>query len=305
MRAVCIGECMVELRDAGDGLYGRGFAGDAYNTAVYLKRSAPQAQVSFLTATGQGSLSAAMRAAWAEHGVEDDLAFALPGAEPGLYMIELDAVGDRTFHYWRSVSPARDWLKALVRAGGAARLAGADLVFLSGISLAILSSEDRAEAAALIASLQGRVGRIAFDTNVRASLWNGADEARAAMAPFFQVADIVRASRDDAAWLFGARTPSEQVAALRAAGVAELALTCDADGCVVATDEKTLALPAPSTAVRDTSGAGDSFNGGYLAARLAGKPPEAAAQAGLDVASRVVTWRGAICPIDISHPRSM
>ena len=36
MRAVCIGECMAELRQADQGLYALGFAGDAYNAAVYL-----------------------------------------------------------------------------------------------------------------------------------------------------------------------------------------------------------------------------------------------------------------------------
>ena len=305
MRAICIGECMLELRDAGDGLYGRDFAGDAYNTAVYLKRSAPTVEVSFLTATGEGSLSLAMRAAWAEQGIGDSLAFALPGAEPGLYMIELDSAGDRRFHYWRSASPARDWLGALMRAGGAERLAGADLVFLSGISLAILSDEDRRGAAELIATLRSRVGLIAFDTNIRAALWRSAAEARAAMSPLFAVADIVRASRDDAAWLFGGTGVTEQISALRAAGVRELALTRDVEGCVVATAQGESALPAPPTTVRDTSGAGDSFNGGYLAARMIGAAPAQAAAAGLAVAARVCTWRGAIAPIDISHPRMM
>jgi len=150
MRAICIGECMVELRPAGVGLYRSAFAGDAYNTAVYLNRSAGDLDVQFLTATGDGSLSREMRAAWAAEGIGDALAFRVRGAEPGLYMIELDAAGDRTFHYWRSASAARGWLKELVKAGGSRKLEGADLVFLSAISLAILSDEDRTEALALI-----------------------------------------------------------------------------------------------------------------------------------------------------------
>src|ERR1700761_297876 len=114
MRVVCIGECMVELRQTAPGLYARSFAGDAYNTAVYLKRSAPAADVSLLTATGAGGMSAAMRAAWAGEGIDDGLAYTVDGAEPGLYMIELDAAGERSFRYWRSTSPAKQWLRLLL-----------------------------------------------------------------------------------------------------------------------------------------------------------------------------------------------
>jgi 2-dehydro-3-deoxygluconokinase len=303
MRVVSIGECMVELRQAGEGLYARGFAGDAYNTAVYLKRSAPRADVSLLTATGVGGLSATMRETWAGEGVRDDLAFAIEGAEPGLYMIELSPLGDRSFRYWRSASPAKQWLSQLLADGGADRLAGADLVYLSGISLAILTPDERGEAVELLKSLKGRVGRIAFDPNVRPALWRNLAEARAAIEPVLAVADILRASRDDGALLFGLTDPAAQIVAYRALGAREIALTLDVDGCVWADGETSTALASPRVeTVRDTSGAGDSFNGAYLAARLAGGSGAEAARAGLAVASRVVTHAGAIVPVGVSHP---
>ena len=135
--AYCAGECMVELRAAGEGLLRQGFAGDSYNTAIYLKRSAPDVAVHYVTATGIDPLSQAMRAAWAAEGVEDDLAFVAQDRKPGLYMIELDAKGERRFHYWRGESAAKRWLTEL-RAAGTSKLEGADLFYLSGISLAIL-----------------------------------------------------------------------------------------------------------------------------------------------------------------------
>ena len=46
-----------------------------------------------------------------------------------------------------------------------------------------------------------------------------------------------------------------------------------------------------------TTGAGDSFAGGYLAARLAGQPPESAGRYGNKLASIVVTYPGAIIPL--------
>lgn len=302
MRAIAIGECMVELRPAGEGLFARGFAGDAYNTAVYLKRSAPALEVDFLTVTGVGGLSAAMRQAWSGEGIDDRLAFAVEGAEPGLYMIELDAHGDRSFRYWRSASPARGWLHRLEAHGGADELAGADLVYLSGISLAILPADQRADAVALIASLKGRVGKIAFDPNVRLSLWADADEARAVLAPMIGACDILKASRDDARILTGEPDPVAQLAALQAMGAAEIALTLDAEGCLIAADGPAAALPATPVNVVDTSGAGDAFNGAYLAARLDGAAPADAAKAGLAVAARVVAAPGALVTKAVSHP---
>jgi hypothetical protein len=66
MRAVLIGECMVELGEAGEGRYVRSLAGDAYSTAVCFRREAPEAETEFLTATGDDTLSWAMRTAWAQ-----------------------------------------------------------------------------------------------------------------------------------------------------------------------------------------------------------------------------------------------
>jgi 2-dehydro-3-deoxygluconokinase len=55
--------------------------------------------------------------------------------------------------------------------------------------------------------------------------------------------------------------------------------------------------------VKDTTGAGDCFNGVYLAHRLAGEPPVAAAQAALAAAAVKVSWPGAITPRRAKEPR--
>jgi 2-dehydro-3-deoxygluconokinase len=96
--AIAIGECMVELRPVDDGHLKRGFAGDAFNTAVYLKRSAPEIEVAFLTATGDESLSDAMVETWKAEGLSDRLVFRSPGERPALYLIETNSKGDRKFH---------------------------------------------------------------------------------------------------------------------------------------------------------------------------------------------------------------
>ncbi len=291
--AICIGECMVELRPVDDGHLKRGFAGDAYNTAVYLKRSAPDVEVAFLTATGDEALSDAMVATWKAEGISDRLVYRIPGERPALYLIETNAKGDRKFHYWRSETPAKEWLRMLLAAGGASVLNQARLVYVSGISLAILSYADRQAAIELLGSLNTRV---AFDPNIRPALWKSLDEARNTFEAMAKLSSIVLPSRQDYQLMYGMDDPDEQIHFTAGLTDGEIALTCDEDGCRLRVDGRTVALPTQAVKVVDTSGAGDSFNGAYLAARLHGKPPQEAVKDGLALAAKVVAVPGAIIP---------
>ena len=110
MRALCVGECMVELRAIDDSTMRVGYAGDTYNTAVYLRRAADHLNVDidvgYLTGLGTDEFSAEMRAAWAREGVADR-SIALADKLPGLYTVRIDEHGERRFSYWRSASAAR------------------------------------------------------------------------------------------------------------------------------------------------------------------------------------------------------
>src|SRR5579859_2952829 len=234
INVVCIGECMIELRPQADGSYALGFAGDVFNTAVYLKRSAPGFTVRFLTATGVDRFSREMRAAWRAEGIEDDLVFALEGTVPGLYAITVDAEGERSFTYWRSASPARRWLELLMRDGGAERLAGADLVYLSGISLAILPEEQRGSALQLLSDLRRRSTKVGFDPNYRSALWPSAEAARQVLNEAMRIADIVFPSLDDLI-----------AAGLEPPAGRECITTCGADGCRIDAQGAEIALQAP------------------------------------------------------------
>ena len=286
---------MVELSAAGPDLMARRFAGDAYNTAVYFKRSLPAAQVQFVTALGADPMSVAMRGAWRAEGIEDDLAFTAPGRRPALYLIETDPGGERQFHYWRGESAARDWLRMLQAAGGAALLGGADMVYVSGISLAILTPEDRSAALDTLRGLHARGGRIAFDPNLRLALWPSVDIARQAFEDIVRVADILLPSRQDVEALYGVRDSRDQMRLLTGLGAREVALTAEADDALIF-DGALRALTPPAATVVDTSGGGDSFNGAYLAARLSGLDVLEAGRRGLALAARVVGQPGALIP---------
>jgi 2-dehydro-3-deoxygluconokinase len=303
MRVICIGECMAELRATAENTFERAYAGDVYNTAVYLKRSLPDAQVQFLTAIGDDATSRAMRKAWVSEGIDDTLAFTVEGGLPGLYLIETDSCGERRFQYWRSNSAARRWL-SLLQAHGESALWGADIIYFSGIALAILNLNERSHAIELLRRVRTHVGRMVFDPNVRLTLWETAQIAAETIEAALSICDIALPSSEDIARLFRLEEPEQQANLLLAMGVRELAITLGSSGCLVVDGEVRTRLPAPTVdIVADTSGAGDAFNGAYLATRLRGSSAEEAAQAGLIVGSRVVTHAGAIVPKSISHPR--
>jgi 2-dehydro-3-deoxygluconokinase len=302
MRVVCIGECMVELRAVGADTFARSYAGDAYNTAVYLKRSLPDAQVQFLTAAGDDAMSMAMRRKWREEEIDDALAFPVAGASAGLYLIETDASGERSFQYWRKDSAAKRWLTKLQERGESI-LWGADMVYYSGITLAILNPEERAAALQLLSRARPHVGRIAFDPNVRLRLWQSPQIASQTLLAAISACDIALPSAEDLSLLLGTVEPEQQIEQLLQIGVSEMALTRGADGCAIVAGELRVQLWGPqSGSAIDTSGAGDAFNGVYMANRLKGSSPEQAAEAALRVASRVVTHTGAVVPASVSHP---
>ena len=251
------------------------------------------ADVAFLTATGDEALSNAMVDTWRAEGLSDRLVFRIPGQRPALYLIETNEKGDRKFHYWRSETPAKEWLRLLLAAGGAGLLDSADLVYVSGISLAILSYADRQAAIELLGTVKTRV---AFDPNIRPALWKSMDEAKHSFEAMVRLSSIVLPSRQDYQLMYGMDDPDEQIHFTAGLTEGEIALTCDEDGCRLRADGRTVALPTQAVKVVDTSGAGDSFNGAYLAARLRGEDAMTAAKAGLALAAKVVAQPGAIIP---------
>jgi 2-dehydro-3-deoxygluconokinase len=300
-RIASIGECMIELGEAGQGLMRQGYGGDTLNTAVYLRRTLPAAAgtVAYVTALGDDAFSDEMVAGWRAEGLDCGRVARLAGRLPGLYVIRTDEAGERSFLYWRSTAAARDVFAGAAGRGRLEGLAEFDCLYLSGISLAILPADDRAALLELLARRRREGALIAFDPNYRPRLWPDVDEARRVMTEAVRSATVVLPSFADEATLFGDADPGATLARLHGLGAAEV-IVKDGDAPIhFRLDQEVMeALPIRVADAVDTTGAGDSFNGAYLAARLQGQGIGQAVDAASRLAALVVRHRGAIIPRD-------
>jgi 2-dehydro-3-deoxygluconokinase len=302
LRVASVGECMIELSQRDSTTLGLAYGGDTLNTALYLARVAPRDQIAvdYVTALGDDPYSEAMIALWQSEGIGTASVARLPGKLPGLYLIRLDEKGERRFFYYRSAAAARELFRDARTLGLAERLPDYDLVYFSAITLSILDEGARDRFLASLQALRRRGGRVAFDTNYRPAGWPSRETAQAVVTSFMREADIALPTADDEAALFGDADVAATARRYAALGVREVAIKRGAEGCLLLLDGVETRLVPVEERVQpvDTTAAGDSFNAGYLALRLAGRPPEEAARAGHRLAGAKVRHRGAIMPRD-------
>ena len=294
-RIACIGECMIELNqiDLVQGSARLGFAGDTLNTAVYLARLG--CDVSYITNLGTDALSAQMLHRFAAEGIDCSLIGLHEARLPGLYAIETDPSGERSFHYWRADSAARTLFSGV--GASLADLKAFDVIYLSGITLAILPPEVRMALIAAARDLKDAGKQVVFDTNHRPRLWPDDATARANFDAMWAATSLALPSYDDEERLYPGLLPSQVIDRISGLGPDEVVMKNGARGPMIRCDGASVQTAmAKAQRVVDTSGAGDSFNAGYLAARLAGAEPLQAAVAGHKLASAVIAHHGAVIP---------
>lgn len=295
VRIACIGECMIELNqiELARGAARLGFGGDTLNTAVYLARLG--CNVSYITNLGTDEFSTQMLHRFAAEGVNCSLIGRHDARLPGLYAIETDPCGERSFRYWRENSAARTLFSGV--GANLADLKTFDVIYLSGITLAILPPEVRMALIAAATELKDAAKWVVFDTNHRPRLWPDDATARASFDAMWAATTLALPSFDDEERLYPGLSPSQVIDRISGLGPEEVVLKNGARGPMIRFDGASVQTAmAEAERVADTSGAGDSFNAGYLAARLAGAQPLQAAVAGHRLASAVIAHHGAVIP---------
>ncbi|MFB7421739.1 carbohydrate kinase [Streptomyces hydrogenans] len=157
--------------------------------------------------------------------------------------------------------------------------------------------------AATVLALTGRLrpaATVSYDPNVRPALMGEHGPAVARVERCVALADLVKASDEDLAWLYPGE-PVEAVAARwLALGPAVVLVTRGGDGALAVTREHTVAAGAPAVAVVDTVGAGDSFMSAVLDA-LAGRDRAALAALGADALAGLLARAAAAAAVTVSR----
>ena len=303
---VMMGECMVELAslDANKKRL-QSFAGDTFNTAVYFKRTCDANHtVQYLSAIGTDSVSQQFIQFAQSEQISTDFIFTDANKTLGLYMISTDSVGERSFSYWRNDAAAKQVIQHWQQNPAMVDDKKIDLFYFSGISLAILSDEDRIIFWQKLDNLKNQGCQIVFDPNYRPRLWASLDLAKEQISKALYYCDIALTSQEEQAILFGDANTEQSIKRLLDFQVSEIVIKNAAHGITLYQDTEnnsyfladqqiTLATHKVNKVV-DTTSAGDAFNGAYLAARLDNKLMTEAAQFAARVAASVIQHQGAI-----------
>lgn len=287
---ICLGEPMVEFNQQQEGdLYKAGFGGDTSNTAIAAARQG--AKAGYVTALGEDRFGDLLMDLWRREEVDATAVKRDAAAPTGIYFVTHGEAGHQ-FHYYRAGSAASRMTPAdlpldYLRTG--------KVLHVSAISQAISESACETVFAAMNAARSAGL-EVCFDTNLRLKLWP-LERARIAIDAAIRRADILRPALDDARTLTGIEDADAILDHFLTLGPRLVVMTMGKDGVILATAAARHRLAPHRVEAVDATGAGDTFNGSFLARLIAGDAPLDAARYANAAAALSTTGYGAVAPI--------
>ena len=274
----------------GESLYMPGHGGDTSNATIAAARQG--ARTAYFTWMGDDAFGRDFLTLWDIEGVDRHHVMIREGTRTGIYFITHGPDGHE-FSYFRAGSAA-----SLVTPADLplATIASAKVLHVSGISQGIsLTACDAVFAAIHHARLSATT--VSYDTNLRLRLWP-LERARATIHAALKLTDIALPGLDDAIQLTGLQRPEDICALYLSYGCKIVALTMGKSGTMVATPDQVQVIAARPVKALDATGAGDTFDGAFLAQWLAnGQDPFAAAAYANAAAALSTLGYGAVAPI--------
>ena len=300
-RILALGEPLLELQPADDGGVRLAFGGDVANSMICLSRilGAGAKRISLVTALGDSSYSAWLRGRLTREGIQV-IEPSVEG-EPGIYGLPLAAAGPPGFSYWRAQSAARAFLQSADLGRFEELLGDAQLLLVTGITLALCSSASFEDLCRWVDRHRGGC-RVVFDCNFRRRLWDSETEARHRIGRFEQLASIIATGTEYEKTLWGAEGTAQIIDRVSRLS-AEYLIRGGSEGCWVGSGRECQHIPTePVKVIGDTAGAGDSHLAGYMAARVSGYDRAEAAAYANKAAAVIVSQRGSVPQKDARFP---
>lgn len=176
-----------------------------------------------------------------------------------LAFVKLSESGERSFSFARK--PGADTQLSPDELDRAL-IAGSGIFHFGSLSLTGEPARSATMAAVRIARDAGSI--IAYDPNYRPLLWKSQEEAMAQMRAPLPEVDLLKVSDDEIGLLADTEDLAQGAGRLVAQGVRCVAVTIGSQGTLVVTRDGAAMVPGFPTRAVDTTGAGDSFWGGFL-----------------------------------------
>ncbi len=289
---ISIGEPLIEFNRPreGDGrTWLQGFGGDSQNVVIAAARQGMSA--GYITSLGQDWMGDAFLDLWKSEGLDASRVSRHPTAPTGVSFVTHGPTGHK-FDYLRRNSAASLMAPENLPAD---YVASARTFHLSAIGQAISeSARETCDAAISIARAAGV--KVSYDTNLRLRLWD-LDTARRTIDDTIARCDIALPSLDDSRQLTGLTAPESIVDYYLDVGAPLVALKMAADGCLIATPRERIRLAGHRVDAVDATGAGDTFDGAFLARLLSGDTLEKAGRYANVAAALSTRGYGAVTPI--------
>ncbi|AJI75529.1 pfkB carbohydrate kinase family protein [Francisella philomiragia subsp. philomiragia ATCC 25015] len=301
-KLLAIGECMLEL--SGQIQLGSqaklNFGGDVLNTALYFARL--NGDVSFITALGNDNFSAQMISHWDTENINTSEVLKIKDRVPGLYAIQTDNQGERSFYYWREQAPIKDIFYHLSKENLDRYNKEYNYLYLSGISLSRWDNKQLEIFANWLKDFRnsGDGKEIIFDLNYRPKCWKSKEQTKGYLEKVLKHVTIVLTTFDDEEMLFDDVNYQKTLDRYNRFDIPIVIIKHGINPTVLQY-QNTISLIEATKIVTpiDTTAAGDSFNAAFLAAFSNNLNLQTSIEFAQNFAAEIIQHQGAI--IDKSH----
>ncbi|WP_395167574.1 sugar kinase [Francisella salimarina] len=296
-KLLAIGECMLELSGQAqlDSQVKLNFGGDVLNTALYYARL--NGDVSFLTALGDDNLSNQMINKWNDENIDTLKVLKIKDKVPGLYAIQTDNLGERSFYYWREQAPIKDIFYHLSKEELDKYCKEYDYLYFSGISLSRWDNKQLEIFANWLKDFRnsGDDKEIIFDLNYRPKCWKSKQQTKEFLEKVLKYVTIVLTTFDDEELLFDDVNYQKTLDRYNRFNIPIVIIKHGKNPTLLQYQNKINLVKANKVVTPvDTTAAGDSFNAAFLAAFINNLGLQASIEFAQDFAVEIIQHNGAI-----------